>query len=361
MIKIGITQGDINGVGYEVIFKTFEVEEMLSLCTPVIYGSPKAATYHRKSFNNQTSFQVIDSATEAKNGTVNMINCFGEDELKIDFGCATEDAGKAALISLNAALEDLKEGNIDALVTLPINDATVKGEEGTTFAGQKEYIDSLIGEGRRSLNLLVSDNIRIALTTNNIPISQVTQHINREIIAEKLVILHNTLKRDLYIDNPRIAVLALNPKFNPEDENTEEKECIVPVIEELFKRGVRSFGPYEADDFFGSGNFKHFDATLAMYHDQGFAPFKALAMNEGLIYSAGLPAIITSPAHGTEYAIAGKGEADESSLRQAIYTAIDVVRNRSRFDNARRNPLKKQYFEKRDDSDKLKLDQVDDE
>ncbi len=362
MIKIGITQGDINGVGYEIILKTFEVEEMLSLCTPVIYGSPKVATYHRKSFNCQTSFQVIDSAADAKNGQLNMVNCFGDEEQKIEYGSATQEAGTAALISLNAALADLKAGNIDALITAPMNDSTVKVEGDAAFSGQTAYIDQLTGEGRKSLNVLISDNFRVALTTTDIPVAKIAQCITRDIIAEKLVVLHNTLKRDFNIDNPRIAVLALNPKYNPENEDsTEEKEIIIPVLEELFKRGVRCFGPYAADEHFGTGNFKNFDATLAMYYDQGIAPFKALAMNDGLSYTAGLPVIVAAPAHGTEYALAGRGKADENSFRQAIYTAIDVVRNRSRFDQSRRNPLKKQYFEKRDDSDKLKLDQVGDE
>lgn len=360
MIKIGITQGDINGVGYEIIFKAFETEEMLSLCTPIIYGSPKIATYHRKSFNCQTTFQVIDSADNAKKGTLNMVNCFGEEEHKIEYGNATEEAGAAALISLNAALADLKSGAIDALITAPMNDSKVK-VEGASFPGQTEYIDSVTGEGRRSLNILISENIRVALATPSIPVSQIPQQITRELVAEKLVVLHNSLKRDFYLDNPRIGVLALNPEYNPDAENSEEKEIIIPVLEELFKRGVRCFGPYAADDYFGTGNYKNFDATLAMYYDQGMAPFMAITMNDGLSYTAGLPVIVAAPSHGTEYVLAGKGKADESSIRQAIYTAIDVVRNRSRFDNARRNPLKKQYFEKRDDSDKLKLDQVDEE
>lgn len=360
MIKIGITQGDINGVGYEVILKTFETEEMCSLCTPIVYGSPKVATYHRKGFNNQTSFQLIDSAETAKNGVLNMVNCFGEEEQKIEYGQATEEAGKAAYIALNAALDDLKNGKIDALVTAPMNDTTVKLEEGE-FPGQTEFIEQQIGEGKKSLKILISENLRIALTTTNIPVSQICSKMSKELLAEKLVILHNTLKRDFFIDSPRIAVLALNPEYNQNEENTEEKNIIVPVIEELFNRGVRCFGPYSANEHFGTGNFKNFDATLAMYNDQGTAPFNALAMNDGIAYTAGLPSIITAPSHGTEYHITGKGIADENSLRHAIYTAIDTVRNRTRFDQERRNPLKKQYFEKKDDSYKLKLDQVNDE
>lgn len=360
-IRIGITQGDINGVGYEVILKTFESEEMQSLCTPIIYGSPKIATYHKKSFENQTSFNVVDSANAAKHGKLNMINCFGDEEHKIEYGEATEEAGKAAFISLQCALTDLKEGNIDAIVTAPLNDSTIKEDsEGNKFPGQKAYIDNTVGENRNALNVLIASNLRIAFVTGSMPISKVSEKITKELIAEKLVMLHNMLKRDFFIDNPRIAVMSLNPQINMEEEESEEVKTIVPVIDELFKRGVRCFGPYTSDYHFGKENYKNFDATLAMYYDQGMTAFKSLTMNEGLIYTAGIPAIVTAPVHGTEYSIAGRGCADESSFRQAVYTAIDVVRNRKQFDFERRNPLKKQYFEKRDDSDKLKLDQVED-
>lgn len=360
-IKIGITQGDINGVGYEVILKTFESEEMQSLCTPIIYGSPKVATYHKKAFDNQTSFNIVESASGAKHGKLNMVNCFGEEEHKIEYGEATENAGKAALISLKCALKDLKEGNIDALVTAPLNDSMIKEDgDGNRFHGQKNYIDFTVGENRNSLNVLISSNLRIAIVTGNMPISQVASNITKELIAEKLVMLHNMLKRDFFIDNPRIAVMSLNPQLDLENEESEEAKTIVPVIDELFKRGVRCFGPYTSDNHFGNENYKNFDATLAMYYDQGMTAFKSLTMNEGLVYTAGIPVIVTAPIHDTEYNIAGKGCADESSFRHAVYTAIDAVRNRKQFDFERRNPLKKQYFEKRDDSDKLKLDQVDD-
>lgn len=356
-IKIGITHGDINGVGYELILNTFEVEEMTSVCTPIIYGSPKVATYHRKAIGNQANFQVIDSADLAKEGNVYMVNCFGEEEQKIELGQASDEAGKAALIALNQALEDLKSGKIDALVTAPINNDTITLENGETFRGQTAYIEGVAGEGKQALKVFISNNIRIAVATDKIPVSEVAQNITRDVLAEKLVILHNTLKRDFYIDTPRIAVLALNPNAN----GKEEQEIISPVIDELFKRGVRCMGPYAADDFFGSGSFDHFDATLAMYYDQGVAAFKALTQHEGVNYTAGLPIIRTAPAIGVCYEIAGKAETDEQSFRQAIYVAVDTIRNRARFDKERSNPLRKQYFEKRDDSDKLKLDQVTEE
>jgi len=354
-IKIGITQGDINGIGYELILNTFEEEEMLSLCTPVIYGSPKAATFHRKTLGNATAFQVVESADAAKEGQLNMVNCFGEEELKIEMGKATEEAGKAALVSLEAALGDLKEGKIDALVTSPLNNATIKMAEGEPFKGQTEFIQNMLGEGKKALKLFISNNLRIALVTDNIPVAEVASHINRDELAERLVTLHNTLKRDFFIDNPRIAVLALNPHAD----GKEEQEVISPVIDELFKRGVRCMGPYAAESFFSAGNQNHFDAILAMFYDQGVSAFKALSLNEGVNYTAGMPVIRTAPAIGVCYNLAGKSMVeDEQPFCQAIYTAIDVVRNRIRFDKERTNPLQKQYVAKRDDSDKLKLDQV---
>ncbi|MBP5376050.1 MAG: 4-hydroxythreonine-4-phosphate dehydrogenase PdxA [Bacteroidaceae bacterium] len=357
-IKIGITQGDINGIGYELILNTFEAEEMMSLCTPVIYGSPKAATYHRKSLGLQTSFQVIDAAEKAKDGHLNMVNCFGEDESKIEFGQATEEAGQAALLSLNTALADLREGKIDALVTSPVNNATIKPADGHSFKSQTAYIEEITGQGRKALKIFISENLRIALATDKMSVSEISSHITKDMLAEKLVILHNTLKRDFFIDNPRVAVLALNPHAD----DKEEQEIIKPVIEELFKRGVRCIGPYPADEFFGTDIYKHFDAVLAMYYDQGVSAFKSIARDGGINYTAGLPILRTAPAIGVSYDIAGKNMLeDEQSLRQAIYTAIDVVRNRMRFDAERANPLQKQYIAKRDDSDKLKLDQVEEE
>ena len=357
-IKIGITQGDINGIGYELIFNTFEIEETLSLCTPIIYGSPKVATFHRKTLGCSTSFQVVESAEMAKEGQLNMVNCFGEEEQKIEFGQATEEAGKAALISLKSALNDLKAGIIDALVTSPLNNATIKLADGEPFKGQTHYIEDTLGEGKKALKIFISNNLRIALATDNIPVAEIASHINREELAERLVTLHNTLKRDFFIDNPRIAVLALNPHAD----GKEEQEIITPVIDELFKRGVRCVGPYAAESFFSAGNQNHFDAILAMFYDQGVSAFKALSLNEGVNYTAGMPVIRTAPAIGVCYNIAGKSMVeDEQPFRQAIYTAIDAARNRARFDKERTNPLQKQYVAKRDDSDKLKLDQETDE
>jgi len=359
MIRIGITQGDINGIGYEIILKTFEAEEMLELCTPVIYGSPKVATYHRKAIDSSTNFIVRNNIDEIQDRSINMINCFGEEEIKVDLGKATPEAEKAALTALDCALQDLKAGKTDVLVTAPFSlSAPTAGGAAT----QAEHIRQQTAEGKKSLTIMMAGTLRVALATENLPLSQVAPAITKDMLTEKLVILQNTLKRDFYIDNPRIAVMALNPK-NGENEfaGTEEKEIIAPTLEELFKHGVRCFGPYAADYLFSDDNYKHFDAILAMYHDQGFTPFKALAQDEGINYTAGLPVIATAPAHGIAYDIAGKGEASEAGFRNAIYAAIDAVRNRQRYDSSHARPLRRQYYEKRDDSDKLKLDQADED
>jgi len=356
-IIVGITQGDINGVGYEVILKTFMDEEMYDFCVPVVYGSPKVATFHRKTLNNQTNFVVRNSINDIQEGSLNLINCFGEEELKVEFGTASEDSGRAAFMALNQAVNDLMEGKIDVLVTNPLTNNTIKGKE-SIFPGHSAFIEKRLGGDDKSLAIFVSPNqyLRVALATTNIPVGEVSKHITSELLTEKLTTLNNTLKRDFRIDGPRIAVLSLNPKGC---DGQEEQNVIIPTIKDLFdNKGVRCFGPYAANEFFAADYYTHFDAVLAMYHDQGIAPFNAISMGEGLIYTAGLPVVRTAPTHGPQYSIAGKGEADEASLRQAIYAGIDAVRNRTRYDKAHANPLRRQYYEKRDDSDKLKLDQT---
>jgi len=357
MIRIGLSQGDINGVGYEVILKALENPEILEMCTPVIYGSPKVATYHRKAINNQTSFVVREVPQDIEDGTVNMINCFGEEDLKIEVGQATEEAGKAALIALAQSIQDLANNNIDALVTAPLNNNTIKNGD-RIFPGQPQFIEQKIGNGQKALAMMVHEDLRIAFVTTNIPLNQVSANISKDILVEKIETLVKTLKRDFFINNPRIAVLAINPNFGSDGITyNEEENIIIPTVKEEFEKGVPCFGPYAADTLFGSNLYKKFDAILAMHYEQGATPFRSIAYNEGVLYTAGLPVVITAPTHGTEYSIVGKNECDESSIRQAIYTAIDVVRNRQRYDESYAHPLKRQYYEKRDDSDKLKLDQ----
>ncbi len=359
-IKVGITQGDVNGVGYEVILKTFAEPMMLELCTPVIYGSPKVAAYHRKALDLPTNFTIIPSASEAADGRVNIVNCT-DDEVKVEFGKADPEAGKAALSALEKATEEYKEGLIDVIVTAPINKHTIHSDE-FDFPGHTEYIERRLGDGSKALMILMKGDFRVALVTGHLPLSHVASAITKELIEEKMAIFNESLKRDFGIGAPRIAVLSLNPHAGDEGLlGTEEEKVIIPALKEMAGKGVLCYGPYPADGFMGAGHFTHFDGILAMYHDQGLAPFKALAMDEGVNYTAGLPVVRTSPAHGTAYDIAGKGVASEDSFRQAVYVAIDVFRNRQSEKALRANPLRKQYYEKRDDSDKLKLDSAEEE
>lgn len=359
-IRVGITQGDINGVGYEVILKTFSDPMMLELCKPIIYGSPKVATYHRKAMDLPANFSIVNSASEAVDNKLSVVNCT-DDEVKVEFSKADLEAGKAALGALEKAIEEYKAGLIDVIVTAPINKHTIQSEE-FTFPGHTEYIEQKLGEGQKALMILMKDDFRVALVTGHIPVGQIAAELTKDLIEEKLTIFNRSLKQDFGISAPRIAVLSLNPHAGDGGLlGKEEEEIIIPAIQEMTAKGVFCFGPYPSDGFMGSGNFQHFDGILAMYHDQGLAPFKALAMDEGVNFTAGLPVVRTSPAHGTAYDIAGKGLASEDSFRQAIYVAIDVFRNRQHEKAARHNPLRKQYYEKRDDSDKLKLDSVEED
>ena len=352
-IRVGITHGDINGIGYEVILKAFSDATMLDLCTPIVYGSPKVATFHRKSMDIQTNFCIISTAEGALDNKLNILNCT-EDELKVELSKSTPEAGKAALDALERALLDYKDGLIDVLVTAPINKHNIQSDS-FHFPGHTEYIEERVGEGEKALMILLKDDFRVALVTGHLPIREVADAVTKELIMEKLSIFHRSLKEDFGIDAPRIAVFSLNPHAGDNGViGTEESEVIVPAIQEMVANGVQCFGPYPADGFMGSGNYSHFDGILAMYHDQGLAPFKAMAMDEGVNYTAGLPVVRTSPAHGTAYDIAGQGIASESSFRQAIYTALDVFRNRQIEREIHARPLRKQYYEKRDDSDFLK-------
>ena len=354
-IRVGITHGDINGVGYEVILKAFSDPVMFELCTPIVYGSPKVAAYHRKALDWQTTFNIINTAEEAQEDRLNILSCT-DDELKVELTKPTPEAGKAALDALEKALEDYREGLIDVLVTAPINKHTIQSES-FHFPGHTEYIEERVGEGHKSLMILMKNDFRVALVTGHIPVKDIASTITRELIMEKMSIFHRSLKMDFGIDSPRIAVFSLNPHAGDNGLiGSEEQEVIIPAMNEMIAKGIQCFGPFPADGFMGSGNFCHFDGILAMYHDQGLAPFKALAMDEGVNFTAGLPIVRTSPAHGTAYDIAGQGIATENSFRQAIYTAIDVYRNRIVEERIHARPLRKHYYEKKDDSDTLKLD-----
>lgn len=347
MIKVGITQGDINGIGYEVILKTFADIRMAEICIPVIYGSAKVAAYHRKAMELQTVvFNQISNAKDATINKVNIVNCINE-ETKVELGQSTPVAGEAAYQSLEKAVADLKNEIIDVLVTAPINKHNIQRED-FHFPGHTEYLEERFGkDGDKSLMILVKDSLRIALVTGHIPLSEVPKSLTKEKIIETAIRFEKSLKRDFRIGKPRIAVLSLNPHAG---ENgllgNEENEIITPALRELQDKKILCFGPYPADGFFGSGEFSRFDGILAMYHDQGLAPFKTLAMEDGVNFTAGLPIIRTSPAHGTAYDIAGQNKASEESFRQAIYMAIDTFENRKEYDKAFANPLKKLYVER---------------
>ena len=354
-IRIGITQGDVNGIGYEVILKTFEDPTIFDFCTPIVYGSPKIMTYHRKALELETSFTIINSAAEAVPGRLNVVNC-NDDEVKVELGKPSHEAGKAAFDALERAMTEYKEGKYDVLITAPIHKQMIQSES-FTFPGHTEYIEQSVGEGAKALMILANDTLRVALVTSHIPVAKIASSLTSELIQEKLTIFNASLKKDFGINAPRIAVLALNPHAGDGGViGTEEETIITPAIKAMREQGMLCFGPYPADGFMGNGTFSHFDGVLAMYHDQGLIPFKTLAMENGVNFTAGLPIIRTSPDHGTAFDIAGKNMASADSFRQALYMAIDIYRHRKSEAEATRNPLRKLYFEKRDDSDRLKLD-----
>lgn len=347
-IKIGITHGDPNGIGYEIILKTFADPTMLELCTPVIYGSPKVAAYHRKALDLQTNYLTVNSAEEVQHEHLNLVPCTAE-EVKIDFGQDTAEAGRAALAALERAMIDWKAGLIDALVTAPINKHSIQGET-FHFPGHTEFIQERVGEGQKALMILMMDQLRVALVTTHLPISKVASAITTDAVLERLRVFHLSLRRDFGITSPRIAVLSLNPHAGDGGLLGEEEQTVIaPAMAQAAEEHIACFGPFAADGFFGTRQYEHYDGVLAMYHDQGLAPFKVLAMTGGVNYTAGLPIVRTSPDHGTAFDIAGKGVADETSFRQAIYTAIDICRNRVVWDEAYTNPLPKLYQERRED------------
>ncbi len=356
LIRVGITHGDINGVGYEVILKAFSDNRLAELCTPVIYGSSKIAAYHRKTLElPQVNMSIISRAEDAGPNRINIINCVDE-EAKVELGKPTQMAGEAAYRALEAAVNDLKKGMIDVLLTAPINKNTIQNEN-FRFPGHTEYLESEFNEnGTGALMILMNSDLRVALVTGHIPLSQVSQAISQSVIVEKLKLFDHSLKQDFNIIRPRIAVLSLNPHAGDAGLlGNEEETTIIPAMKEAEQEGVMSFGPYAADGFFGSGMFDKFDGVLAMYHDQGLIPFKTLVMEEGVNFTAGLSVVRTSPAHGTGYDIAGQNTASEESFRQALYQSLDIYRNRIRYKEANAHPLRKQYFDKGSDNEKLDL------
>ncbi len=339
-IVIGITHGDINGIGYEVMLKTLSEPMVTEFFIPIIYGSPKVASFYRKNMDIQNfNLNIINSVEDLNPKKVNIINC-ADDDVKVELGQSTPEAGKAALKALEMATADLKRGALDAFVTAPINKENIQSDT-FHFPGHTEYLEENFGTGKPALMLLINDVMRVAVVTGHIPISKVPQAITAELIKEKLLVFNTCLKKDFNIIRPRIAVLGLNPHAGDKGViGNEESEIIVPALKMAEKEGVLCFGPYPADGFFGSGHFSKFDGILAMYHDQGLVPFKALSMENGVNYTAGLSIIRTSPAHGTAYDLAGKNKASEESFRQAIYMAYDVYHTRKLNAEISANPLK---------------------
>ncbi len=337
-VVIGISHGDVNGISYEVIIKALSDTRMLDFFTPVVYGSSKVASYFKKTLGiHDFNFHVIRSADQALPGKANLVNVFS-DEIKIELGQNTTVAGQAALQSLESATGDLAKGQIDALVTAPINKQNIQSKS-FDFPGHTEYLTRKFGADE-SLMLMVSNTTRIGVITGHIPLREVPGKITKEEILKKVRIMNQSLQNDFGIRKPRIALLGLNPHAGDKGViGLEEQEVIIPAIREAFDNGMLVFGPYPADGFFGSSAFNNFDGILTMYHDQGLIPFKTLAFKSGVNFTAGLPVVRTSPAHGTAFDIAGKNIASADAFREAIYLAMDVVKNRRMNESLLENPL----------------------
>lgn len=329
LFKIGITHGDLNGIGYEVIIKALSDNRILEICTPIVYGLSKVASYHRKILNIQDfSFQFIKNVDQASNKRPNLINIY-EDEVKIELGTSTKIAGQMSERALYVSGRDLKNGNLDAIVTAPVNKENIQSDK-FVFADQTEFYEHYFGGEQKSMMMMLADNLRVGFVTNHLPVHEVAKNISKELIYKKLEILNASLRKDFALDNPTIAVLSLNPHSGDNGlHGKEEKEIIAPAIELAFQEGINAFGPFSADGFFGSGTYRKFDAVLAMYHDQGMLPFKILG-TEGVNFTAGLPIVHTAPVHGIAYDIAGQNIANAQSMRNAIYLALDILKNRTR-------------------------------
>lgn len=336
-IKIGISIGDINGIGMEVVIKTFLDSRMLDICTPVVYGSSKIASIHRKALEiSDFSFNRIKNHKEITPKKPNLIECWEED-VNVVFGESTPEGGKYALISLDAATKDLQEGFIDALVTAPINKKNIQSDD-FNFPGHTEYLNNKFGG--ESLMFMVNEAVKVGLVTNHIPLNAVAGSISADNIFSKIKLMNRALIQDFCINSPKIAVLGLNPHAGDNGLiGKEEQEMIIPAVNNAKSIGINAFGPYPADGFFGSENYKKFDAVLAMYHDQGLIPFKTLSFGDGVNFTAGLSIIRTSPDHGVAYDIAGQNKASENSFRQAIYMACDIHKNRNLYEEINENPL----------------------
>ncbi|WP_029036423.1 4-hydroxythreonine-4-phosphate dehydrogenase PdxA [Salinimicrobium xinjiangense] len=338
-IKVGISIGDLNGIGSEIVLKTFEDARMMELCTPVVFASAKTITFIKKKLDIDINFQGVDEASQAIDNKFNVVNVWKEN-VDINFGEETPEGGKYAFLSLQAATRALIKGEIDLLVTAPINKHNIQSED-FQFPGHTDYLaKELKGE---SLMFMITDTLKVGLLTDHVAVKDVAAHITPELIEKKIKIIQKTLQQDFRIAQPKIAVLGINPHSGDNGViGKEDEEVMKPTLEKLRNSGKPVFGPYPADSFFGSGNYKNFDAIVAAYHDQGLIPFKTLSFGSGVNFTAGLSKVRTSPDHGTAYEIAGKNEADHHSFKEAVFKGMDIFRNRQEYEELTENVLKKQ-------------------
>lgn len=351
-VRVAITHGDYNGISYEIIIKALSDNRVLELFTPVIYGLPKVIGYHRKYMKmSDFNYQIVGKAQNIMYQRINVVSV-GDEEMKIEFGKSTQAAGVLAYKALETAVQGLKKNKVDILVTAPINKANTHSAD-FHFPGHTEYLTDRFG-AKDSLMLMVSGNLRVATVTNHIPIREVAESLTEELLLNKLNILQESLKKDFLIDLPKIAVLGLNPHAGEQGLIGGEDENLSAVLIKAKRQGMLVFGPFPADGFFGSGAYKKFDAVLGMYHDQALIPFKLLASETGVNFTAGLPIVRTSPDHGTAYDIAGKFEASPVSMREAIYLAITIFHNREKWREMNANPLsireEEKYIRKHSDN-----------
>lgn len=335
-IIVGISIGDLNGIGSEVILKTFEDTRMLELCTPVIFANVKIVSFIKRNLNSEVALHGIDRIDQLIKGKINVLNVWREG-VDINFGQNDETVGKYAIKSFMAATAALKDGLVDVLVTAPINKYNIQSDE-FKFPGHTDYLDKeLSGD---ALMFMVQDNLRVGLLTDHVPVNDVAKHLTEKLITQKIETINLSLKQDFKINKPKIAVLGLNPHAGDSGIIGNEEETVIkPTIKKLFEKGIFVFGPYPADGFFGSGQYEKFDAVIASYHDQGLIPFKTLSFGLGVNYTAGLNKIRTSPDHGTAYEIAGKGVADFGSFKEAVYLALDIFHARNEYVELTKDPL----------------------
>lgn len=336
-IIVGISIGDLNGIGSEVILKTFEDARMLELCTPVIFANVKILSFIKKALELTAPLHGIDKMDQLVVGKINVLNVWREG-VDLNFGKNDDNVGKYAIKSFTAATKALKENQIDVLVTAPINKYNIQSED-FKFPGHTDYLNQEL-EGN-ALMLMVQDNLRVGLLTDHVPVNEVAKHLTEKLIVQKIETIKQSLIQDFGINKPKIAVLALNPHAGDNGViGKEDDEIVRPTLKKLFEKGTLVFGPFAADGFFGSGQYEKYDAVVATYHDQGLIPFKTLSFGNGVNYTAGLNKVRTSPDHGTAYEIAGKGLADYNSFKEAVYTAIDIYNSRADYAEISRNPLK---------------------